>query len=76
MVGLTLSAVSGMQMTGSIVAGLIVDLIPIVLAIRSRNSVRWFLGVFQPRFPSARTRCTTGQGRSAAAQGRSGKPRA
>ena len=40
-------------MTGSIVAGLIVAVaIPIVLAIRSRNSVRWFLGVFQPRFPS------------------------
>ena len=52
-VGLTLSAVSGMQMTGSIVAGLIVAVvIPIVLAVRSRNSVRWFLGVFQPRFPS------------------------
>ena len=52
-VGLTLSAVSGMQMTGSIAVGLIVAVvIPVVLAIRSRNSVRWFLGVFQPRFPS------------------------
>jgi hypothetical protein len=52
-VGLALNAVSGMEMTGSIAAGLIVGItIPIVLALRSRNSVRWFLGVFRPRFPS------------------------
>jgi len=53
-VGLALNAVSGMAMQGSIAAGLIVGIaLPIVLALRSRSSVRWFLGVFQPRFPSS-----------------------
>jgi hypothetical protein len=52
-VGLALNAVSGMAMQGSIAVGLVVGIVvPVVLAIRSRNSVRWFLGVFQPRFPS------------------------
>jgi hypothetical protein len=53
-VGLALTAISGMAMQGSIVAGLVVGIaVPVVLALRSRNSVRWFLGAFQPRFPSA-----------------------
>jgi hypothetical protein len=52
-VGLALTALSGMAMGGSIVAGLAVGIaIPVVLALRSRNSVRWFLGAFRPRFPS------------------------
>jgi len=52
-VGLALNSFSGMAMTGWIVAGVIVGvLIPIVLALRSRSSVRWFLGVSKPRFPS------------------------
>jgi hypothetical protein len=52
-VGLALTAFSGMAMGGSIVAGLVVGIvIPFVLLLRSRSSVRWFLGAFQPRFPS------------------------
>jgi hypothetical protein len=52
-VGLALNAFGGTAMGGSIVAGLIVGIaIPVILAVRSRNSVRWFLGVFRPQFPS------------------------
>jgi hypothetical protein len=52
-VGLALNAATRMEMTGSIVAGLVVGIaIPIILALRSRSSIRWFLGVFHPRFPS------------------------
>jgi len=52
-VGLALNAFGGMAMGGSIVAGLIVGIaIPVVLALRSRSSVRWFLGVFHAQFPS------------------------
>jgi hypothetical protein len=52
-VGLALNAFGRMAMGGSIVAGLIVGIaIPVVLAVRSRSSVRWFLGVFRPQFPS------------------------
>jgi len=52
-VGLALNAFGGMAMGGSIAAGLIVGIaIPVVLAVRSRSSVRWFLGVFRPQFPS------------------------
>jgi hypothetical protein len=52
-IGLALNAVSGMSMNGSIVAGLVVGIaIPIILALRSRSSVRWFLGIYRPQFPS------------------------
>jgi hypothetical protein len=52
-VGLALNAFSGMAMAGSIVAGLVVGIaIPFALAIRSRSSVRWFLGAYRPAFRS------------------------
>jgi hypothetical protein len=52
-VGLALNAFSGMAMSGSIVAGLLVGIaIPLALALRSRSNVRWFLGTYRPRFPS------------------------
>ncbi|HET9613642.1 MAG TPA: hypothetical protein VFP22_02420, partial [Candidatus Limnocylindrales bacterium] len=51
--GLGVNAVSGMAMQSSIVVGAVVGLaIPIVLAVRSRSSVRWLIGVYRPRFPS------------------------
>ncbi len=52
-VGLALNGFGGMAMSGSIAAGLVVGvLIPLVLALRSRSSIRWFLGAFRPQFPS------------------------
>jgi hypothetical protein len=52
-VGLALNAFGQMAMNGSIVAGLVVGIaIPLVLALRSRSNVRWFLGTYRPRFPS------------------------
>jgi hypothetical protein len=51
--GLAVNAVTRMEMTESIVAGAVVGvLVPVVLAFRSRSSIRWFLGAYRPNFPS------------------------
>jgi hypothetical protein len=51
--GLAVNAVTRMEMTASIVAGVVVGvLLPVILAIRSRQSIGWFLGAYRARFPS------------------------
>jgi hypothetical protein len=52
-VGLAVNSVSRMAMEPSILVGAVVGIaIPVVLAVRSRSSIRWLLGVYRPSFPS------------------------
>lgn len=54
--GLAVNQLSRMAMEPSILAGAVVAVaVSVVLAVRSRNSVRWLLGVYRPSFPSDRT---------------------
>lgn len=52
-VGLAVNTITGMAMSASIAGGAVAGVIvTIVLAVRSRSSVRWFLGVYRPSFTS------------------------
>ncbi|HEX5824951.1 MAG TPA: hypothetical protein VFY18_10890 [Candidatus Limnocylindrales bacterium] len=52
-VGVAGSTLGGMAMTPSIAVGAVVGiLLPVVLAIRSRSSIRWLMGVYRSNFPS------------------------
>jgi hypothetical protein len=52
-VGLAVNTVAGMAMGASIVGGGVVGVaVTVILAIRSRSSVRWFLGIYRPTFTS------------------------
>jgi hypothetical protein len=52
-IGVAVNAVAGMAMGPSIVAGAVGGIaVTITLALRSRGSVRWFLGMYRPSFPS------------------------
>jgi len=52
-VGLAVNTVTGMAMGTSIVAGGVIGIVVTAgLALRSRSSVRWFLGIYRPRFTS------------------------
>ena len=53
-VGLAVHSVTGMEMSPSIGAGAVVGVVvPIILALRSRSSIRWFVGAYRPNFPSS-----------------------
>ena len=52
-------------MEPSILVGAVVGIvIPVVLAVRSRSSVRWLLGVYRPSFPSGAPPVVRGLGDS------------
>jgi hypothetical protein len=52
-VGLALNTITGMAMSVSIAGGAVVGiLVTVALALRSRGSVRWFLGIYRPSFTS------------------------
>lgn len=69
--GLGVNALSRMDMEPSILVGAVVGIvIPVVLAIRSRSSVRWLLGVYRPNFPSGTSPLVRGNGDS----GSGGRP--
>jgi hypothetical protein len=52
-VGVAGSAMGGMAMAPSILAGAVVGIIlPVVLALRSRSSYDWLMGRYRPSFPS------------------------
>jgi hypothetical protein len=66
--GLGVNALSRMDMEPSILVGAVVGIvIPIVLAVRSRSSVRWLLGVYRPSFPSGAHAEVRGLGESGSA---------
>jgi len=61
--GLGVNALSRMDMEPSILVGAVVGIvIPVVLAVRSRSSVRWLLGVYRPSFPSGAAPLVRGHG--------------
>jgi len=52
-VGLAVNTVAHMAMSEAIVAGAFVGIVvPAVLALRSRSSLRWLMGAYRPNFPS------------------------
>jgi hypothetical protein len=52
-VGLATNALAHMAMAEGIVAGAIVGIaVPVILAMRSRSSIRWLMGAYRPNFPS------------------------
>jgi hypothetical protein len=72
--GLAANALSGMAMESSILVGAIVAVvIPVILAVRSRSSVRWLLGVYRPSFPSDGTTIPRGSGDLRSPTGRGGE---
>ena len=52
-VGLAVNTVAHMAMSEAIVAGAVAGIVvPAILALRSRSSLRWLLGAYRPNFPS------------------------
>ena len=52
-VGLATNAVAHMAMGEGIVAGAIAGIaVPVILAMRSRSSIRWLMGAYRPNFPT------------------------
>jgi len=52
-VGLAVNTVAHMVMSEAILAGALVGVVvPAILALRSRSSIRWLLGAYRPNFPS------------------------
>jgi hypothetical protein len=52
-VGLAVNTVTHMAMSEAIVAGAIAGIaVPVILAMRSRSSIRWLMGAYRPSFPS------------------------
>ena len=52
-VGLAVNTAAHMAMSEAIVAGALVGVVvPAILALRSRSSIRWLMGAYRPSFPS------------------------